>query len=65
MNAETEIKLMRLEVKIDMTLQAYQIQLDQLREELETENDETSKEIIKKWIWMNEKRIDLLNDLKK
>lgn len=63
MKAESE--LMVLQTKIEINISAYEIQLERLREEFATENDLGAKEILNKWIWLNEKRIELLNDLKK
>lgn len=63
MKAESE--LMILKAKIEMSIVAYEIQLERLKEEKETENDEQALNVLDRWIFANEKRIELLNDLKK
>ena len=66
MSTDSLIKLTVLEAKIDMTIQAYEIQMQRLKEENELFKDvEHIVKSNKKWIWLNEKRIELLNDLKK
>ncbi len=63
---KAESKLMVLKTKIEINISAYEIQLERLREEKEMYKD--MEEVVKgidKWIWLNEKRIELLNDLKK
>ena len=62
---KTQSELMVLKTKIEINISAYEIQLERLREEFETENDLGAKQILSKWIWLNEKRIELLTDLKK
>ena len=65
MEIKEQVRLHMIEVKIDMTLQANELQLERLTEELATENDEGAKEVLKKWIAKYQDRIELLNSLKK
>lgn len=60
-----ESELMILKAKIEMSIVAYEIQLEKLKEEKETENDEQALNVLDRWIFANEKRIELLTDLKK
>lgn len=65
MNAETEMKLARLEMNIELRLESYKVQLKQFQDELAEETNPECKEVLNRWIWMNEKRIELLNSLLK
>ena len=60
-----ESELMILKAKIEMSIVAYEIQLERLKEERETETDEQALNVLDRWIFANEKRIELLTDLKK
>ena len=55
-----ESELMILKAKIEMSIVAYEVQLERLKEEKETENDEHALNVLDRWIFANEKRIELL-----
>jgi hypothetical protein len=62
---KTQMELSLLQGKIEISLTGYQVQLERLKEERETENDEHAIKVLDQWIWLNEKRIELLTDLNK
>jgi hypothetical protein len=64
MDLKEQVRLHMIEVKIDMNLQAYEVQLQRLREEKALESNPEASKVLDKWIWMNEKRIELLTMLK-